>query len=231
MVTVSSIFLGFNLPILLYYDLPPIQNESVIEYRLTQEEIDLMVENNQFEETPEPLPFNDNNDMRSYYQTIMLIMNSLKWKYVDFDKAFWNQCVDLIRWIFWTFWIWFWDPVVWAVDFAWQSIEWFTWVPNDDIYAFPEAWSVVIFDKTKKNPYWHIVYVLPWTTWRLMKALEQNVWIWGWKQVASNSVRVSWLSYLPTLWRWKCLWWFVPNENTKRKMMAFQNPNFDKVLR
>lgn len=128
--------------------------------------------------------------------------NWLIWWRVDFDWAYWYQCVDLFKdYCKRVLWIpvgkvWnanqIWTNEFWVFDKTWTQIQW-----TDDLMQ----WDIIVSIKWK---YWHIWIIDRYISWRIM-VLEQNGsanpnanW------TAWDEVRVQ--SYKPEFWTgvWRC---------------------------
>ena len=132
-------------------------------------------------------------------------------KTIDFDKAYWFQCVDLARH--------FTKEVHWKEikTFGWSAINWwltgkpFLWLPyarvRNDWIQVPPRWAIVFFGATKDNPYWHVAITGKCNA-NELRVIEQNA-ISGngkWKNWDEISVR----NYPYQKARvGNCLGWFV----------------------
>lgn len=154
------------------------------------------------------------------------------WKRIDYDVAYWYQCVDLARhyavWVMWlpskAFW---WSAINWWINrnkvFKWKKIvEWFD--------ATVPVWSIVFFKnnafvKTKKswifNLFWKQsrfteyghVWIVDYidNDW-VIRVLEQN-WANGrlvnWKRIYDwlweNAIRLYWYK-----WKESVAWFILP---------------------
>lgn len=137
--------------------------------------------------------------------------NKWLWKKVDYDSAFWAQCVDLARLgtkeLFWI--------EIWT--FSWSALNWWnTWSPfkSDENWIwtrianstniFPMQWDIVFFDKTSVNPYGHVAIVDEWCTGSKLNVIEQNAWSGNWDWLWNNSIRKHTYNYITP----KCLGWY-----------------------
>jgi hypothetical protein len=130
------------------------------------------------------------------------------WKHIDFDWVYQNQCVDLVRQATLDL---YWSAIM---PFWWSAyIGWKTWRPfnnnwqrvKNTIDWVPKVWSVVFFDKTSNNPYWHVAIVWEWTNKFKLVVLEQNNGNWNGDWKWKNVIRENTTDYINP----KCLWWFI----------------------
>lgn len=125
----------------------------------------------------------------------------LRWR-VNFDRAFWFQCVDLIR----QYWMecfniilpasW-WSAKKWRFQNRWKYKK----ITNTPEW-FPEKWDIIFFDSVPSNPYWHVWIVTWWWALRAM-VLDQNWWVWTATWRWKDSIQVREFNYInpPCLWR------------------------------
>lgn len=120
---------------------------------------------------------------------------------VDYDGAYWYQCVDLMRhyaqyaeyppitnrWNaiqLWDKWLWSWYTKV------------INWINNK-----PPVWAIVFW---KQWEFGHVA--IAWrSNYFWMEVLEQNWWSGNWDGRWNNAIRIR-KDYFHN-----CLWWFIPN--------------------
>ena len=121
-----------------------------------------------------------------------LRLDKYLWKFVDYDKAFGAQCVDVpksyCKEVFW-FEMW---PVGWhakntsmARTFRnsplWRELSW-----NDGINM--RKWDILVSAPTWKNKSWHI-WVIDSVSPKWYVLIEQNTLWWGAKFIKGNEIR------------------------------------------
>lgn len=112
-------------------------------------------------------------------------------KSTDYDKAYWYQCVDLIKTYL---------SEVFNIKSGalWNAYNIFVNTPKE-LTKFkktvntptlvPKAWDIVIFNKSKSNWfYWHIAIVDEGTTVKDLYVIEQNAWSWNWDWKLNNRI-------------------------------------------
>lgn len=138
---------------------------------------------------------------------MLTAITSSLWKFIDFDRAYGNQCVDYARWYanevgnpIWTF---------WGTAFIW----WDTWLPfkgtkwvrvpfNNNV---PSAWDIIFFKKNKLNWYcWHVAVVKYADESNLVVA-EQNAGDGTWAKTKWNEICIRPKKYT------EVLGWFTLN--------------------
>lgn len=96
------------------------------------------------------------------FQKMIQAMKSMLGKSIDYDKAYWFQCLDYIRWYA----DYIWKPI-WTFSGSayngwqtgspfkgttWKRVEYKKW-------TIAPRWSIIFFDKVKGNPYGHVAIV------------------------------------------------------------------------
>jgi len=149
-------------------------------------------------------------------------INKYEWEFVDFDWAYWNQCVDLAR--------------QYAVDVCWINFNarwwagkmfkqdwWKEWTKYENTPDFvPNEWDIVLFEWPSK--YGHIWVVVSADD-LSMQILDQNTWDGTWStENANNRIRIHKYSY-------KGCQWFVRHISLEKNESDFdkwnRNPNKD----
>ena len=134
----------------------------------------------------------------STFKRIILSLKKLVWKRVDFDNAYWYQCVDYARWYakdiqnpIWVF---------WGSAYNWYS----SWLPFKNTkwkkveYSkgkIPPVGAIIFFDKTKWNWFnWHVAVVTKATVDKVI-FIWQNQWSWNWDWIGWNAISQASSSY------------------------------------
>lgn len=102
--------------------------------------------------------------------------------------------------------------------FEWVVLKWretwspFVWLPyTRSFYTgkwFPPRWSIVFFNKTKSNPYWHVA--IAWQCDKdTLRVIEQNAVHWSGLWVNWDEISIRWYPYKwwktgDVLWRYTC---------------------------
>lgn len=137
-----------------------------------------------------------------------------EWKRIDYDKAFWFQCVDQARH--------FTDVVHWHKinTFSWSAIRgWQTWSPfRGKPYVrveylkgrIPNRWDIVFFSATKDNTHWHVA-VTGTCDKDNLRVIEQNAvtgngtWLW-WDAITVRNYPYKKAKVGNVLWRYTPLY-------------------------
>lgn len=137
------------------------------------------------------------------------MLNSMKemlWKRVDYDFAYWYQCVDYVRWYA--------RSIGHPIGlFSGSAYNWFkTESPikktkwKKIVYTKnnkPSVWDIVFFDKSPTNwNYWHVAVVHS-VSEKSMIVIEQNGWKWDGSWIGTDSIRSKSYTYD------NVIWWFT----------------------
>lgn len=143
--------------------------------------------------------------MISYFQKFTATINKWIGKKVDYDNAFWNQCVDFARQ--------YCSDVGRPIgNFSGSAYNWWKtgspfnskwkkvvrWVGN-----IPSAWDVVFFSPTSTNPFWHVAIVDNWCTQITLRVIEQNAGSGNWDWKGNNAIRKRETGYS------RCCGWYT----------------------
>ena len=142
--------------------------------------------------------------MESYFQKFTRTINKWIGKSVDYDKAYWSQCVDFAR----QYCADLWTPIG---TFSGSAFKWWQtgspfnvrWERIIRYENFPSAWSVVFFAPTKNNPYGHVAIADNGCTETVLKIIEQNAGSWNWDWKWNNTIRKRTTNYK------NCLGWYT----------------------
>jgi len=122
-------------------------------------------------------------------------IETMLWKRINYDHAYWYQCVDLFKDYM--------DKVYWVkLGRSWNAnqIRYNRYKPFDKrrqrIYwtADLKQWDIII---SLYGRYWHIAVVN--NDWIKVNVLEQN-WVWGWNWLRWNAIRLK--QYSKRFWKW-----------------------------
>ena len=143
-----------------------------------------------------------------------ILLESYLWTLIDFDNFAWFQCVDLARKFafdihnpIWTFsgsaYNW-WD--------TWSPFSNTEWIREENTPDWiPKPWSIIFFDKTPKNPYWHVAIVESGDL-NNITIIEQNAgkWLGTWTTWDRVKRATVWYTQKQNskFWLWKCLGWY-----------------------
>lgn len=132
----------------------------------------------------------------SLFKAMITSMTSWIWKKVDYDKAYWNQCVDWARQYA--------QDIGYPIGtFSGSALNgWKTGSPFKSnwkrvVYSagkIPQKWAIVFFDKTKANPYGHVAVVHD-AGERTITVVEQNAWSGNWDGKWANAIITRTYSY------------------------------------
>lgn len=124
------------------------------------------------------------------------------WKRIDYDSAFWYQCVDLMR--KWLDKIWYVQPKKlgnnWVIKIA-QNPNYYLatpedWIPNTPEWV-PAPGDVVIFNKPSDT--WHVAVVIS-ATIKTITVFEQNAGRWSKTGTGSDACRITDVDYKNVMW-------------------------------
>lgn len=155
---------------------------------------------------------------------MMQIIKKYVGKHIDFDKAYWAQCVDLVR--------------QHAKDtghpistFGGSALNgWLTGAPfvgtqwkrvTNTTTAIPKPWDIIFLDKTPNNPYGHTAIALAGCTGSKLVILEQNAGTGNGDGKGANKTRIAEIKYNDKA-RGICLGWYSLsglNDSTFKKMV------------
>lgn len=143
--------------------------------------------------------------MESYFQKFKRIIGSLLGKRVDYDKAYWYQCVDFARWY---------CKEAWYPIGTFSGSAWMGWVKgspfdgswrrikNDRIEIFPEPGDIVFWGPTKWNPYGHVAVAGEGSTPIVLNIIEQNAGSGNGDGVGKNAIKTRSTNYIG------CVGWY-----------------------
>ena len=149
-------------------------------------------------------------------------------KIVDYDKAYWFQCVDLARqhakdmWnTIWTF--------SWSALNGWLTGSPFVWTKWERVTntttAIPKEWDIVFLDKTASNPYWHVAVAGEGCTGSKLVLIEQNAGNGNGDGKNGNKITMRAIKYNDPK-RGVCLGWYTlktPKANETSSELSTDN--------
>lgn len=147
--------------------------------------------------------------MLSAFQKLTAYLKSWLWKKIDYDKEYWNQCVDWVRLFAKSNT----EPIGtfsgsalngWLTGNPFKDTNWKRTVYKPNTY--PDPSSIIFFDKTRTNPYGHVAVVANADEASVI-VYEQNAWNGNWNGLWSNAI--SKRTY-PYVWApvWNVVWWY-----------------------
>lgn len=151
-------------------------------------------------------------------------------KIVDYDKAYWYQCIDFSRQHAKDMW----NPI-WT--FSGSALNgWLTGSPfigtkwervTNTTTAIPKEGDIVFLDKTASNPYWHVAVAGEGCTGSKLVLIEQNAGTWNGDGKNGNKITMRAIKYNDPK-RGVCLGWYTlktrseltPDNTTQSKFKA-----------
>ncbi len=148
----------------------------------------------------------------TYNDTLSSYIKKKQWSYIDYDKAYGSQCVDLAKdyakdvlWIsLWSFWG--------SAKTGWynksntfSSKKWQKIINNpNDKNQTPNRWDIVFFEGWNFHPeYGHVAVIINASAWeKTIEVLEQNWGSGNWNGKWENAIRLKNYSY-----NWVA-WWY-----------------------
>ena len=132
-------------------------------------------------------------------------------KIVDYDKAYWFQCVDLARQHAKDMWNpigTFWGSALngWLTGSPFIGTKWERVV--NTVTAVPKEWDIVFLNKTASNPYWHVAVAWEGCTGSKLFLVEQNAGTWNGDGKNGNKITLREIKYNDPK-RWFCLGWYT----------------------
>lgn len=148
------------------------------------------------------------NNMLSLFQKMKKSMESWLGKKNDYDNAYWAQCVDWAK----QYAIDIWYPIGYFSGSAlngWRTGSPFTkpWIRVEyKEWMKAEPGSIIFFNKTPKNEWWHVAVVVS-STEKTVTVQEQNAGNGRWDWLWANAITKRTYTYKKAL-VWDVLGWY-----------------------